>query len=632
MRLSSPPANNALVKLFEVRDSAPDNAEALALEIRVGERYAALAASRLAQDKVDLAVDFLVTAAALAPNNATVVKLTAQLEAKAPGKLAAQRQARVQELVAGGHYNLKRDRLTRPRERNALYRFVQALQLDPQSAAAKAGLRAVADRLLELAANPNASADNIADWRQTAQMIEKRYLHSSSTASVAAMAQTAAPAADDKPAQPSPPAASEPSPTAAVQAEQQPEPEAQSATAEPASAETSADEETAQQERQAQQEAAQALDEWIGMSVTLADDDIKAGRLIAPAQGNALARTRAVLRAAPDDARARSLAQRLVGALTLAALKEGLEPEMGLALLAQAASLLPGDARIGKAQGEVLQRQAQQRAQRAAAKQAARQAAKQAAESQFAPQPEAVAAAPAPSANAKEWVEPVTGMAFALAPKGCYQMGSAEGEADEKPLHKACLDAFWIGKFEVTQAQWMRVMGSSANPSKNAADPNRPVENISWHDTQEFIQKLNELSHANFRLPTEAEWEYACRSGGGDETWSGGADVQAAGWSKDVVGDGDGPYPVGRKQPNGLGLFDMSGNVYEWVADRYERDYYSRAPTQNPRNDSKNSPYQSLRSGSWRNEAVEVRCANRDWIKPNYFLDLIGFRLVRPAS
>ncbi|OSM04322.1 SUMF1/EgtB/PvdO family nonheme iron enzyme [Magnetofaba australis] len=243
-------------------------------------------------------------------------------------------------------------------------------------------------------------------------------------------------------------------------------------------------------------------------------------------------------------------------------------------------------------------------------------------------------AALVPSAPAGDmdqfWTEASTGMQFARVPGGCFQMGSTQGEADERPVHQTCVNGFWMGRYEVTQGQWESVMESRNNPSKFKQGPFYPVENISWMDAQEFIQKLNAKTGQQFRLPTEAEWEYACRSGGKQQTWSGPLPATSVAWFKQSPYESGATHPVGRKQPNGLGLYDMSGNVYEWVSDRYQADFYAHAPRDNPINNSSDSAYQALRGGSWENEARHVRCANRDWLKPNHWLDLIGLRLVRP--
>ena len=125
------------------------------------------------------------------------------------------------------------------------------------------------------------------------------------------------------------------------------------------------------------------------------------------------------------------------------------------------------------------------------------------------------------------WTEPVTDMKFMWVPAGCYQMGSNSGEDDEKPVHEVCLNGFWMSKFEVTQGHYKKIMGT--NPSNFKSGDNYPVEWVSWNDAKNFISRLNEQSGRTFKLPTEAQWEYAARSGGKDQEYAGGNDVSGHG-------------------------------------------------------------------------------------------------------
>ena len=164
--------------------------------------------------------------------------------------------------------------------------------------------------------------------------------------------------------------------------------------------------------------------------------------------------------------------------------------------------------------------------------------------------------------------DPVTGMEFVKVPGGSFEMGchakSGECNNDEWPVRTVRLDGFWIGKHEVTQGQWKRIMGF--NPSSFKKGDNYPVESMSWNDVQEFIRGLNNKSSAKFRLPSEAEWEYACRSGGKAVTFgtrSGGMNKSSGKYG------GGGTVPVGRYQANSRGLHDMSGNGREWGQDKF---------------------------------------------------------------
>ena len=207
---------------------------------------------------------------------------------------------------------------------------------------------------------------------------------------------------------------------------------------------------------------------------------------------------------------------------------------------------------------------------------------------------------------------------------GTFRMGATseqedEADSDEKPVHGVTLSSYYIGKTEVTQALWQAVMGS--NPSRFEGS-DLPVECVSWNDCQEFIQKLNRLTGRNFRLPTEAEWEFACRGGNNSRgyKYSGSNNLGSVAWYED--NSGGQTHPVGTKAPNELGIFDMSGNVWEWCNDWYG-NYTSNSQT-NPTGSQSGSD-RVYRGGSWYGIARNVRSSNRDYINPanrNYDLGL----------
>jgi len=226
-----------------------------------------------------------------------------------------------------------------------------------------------------------------------------------------------------------------------------------------------------------------------------------------------------------------------------------------------------------------------------------------------------------------------TGMSFVFVKGGCYQMGDTfgDGDGDEKPVHEVCVDDFYIGKYEVTQGQWQRIMGSNPSYFSSCGD-NCPVEKVSWNDAQEFIRKLNNQSGKRYRLPTEAEWEYAARSGGKREKWSGTSDESSLGdyaWYN--ANSGSKTHPVGQKRPNGLGLHDMSGNVWEWCQDWYGSDYYSSSGRDNPGGPSSGS-YRVNRGGSWISPAAFTRAADRSGFNPDGRGSTLGFRLALPPG
>jgi formylglycine-generating enzyme len=226
--------------------------------------------------------------------------------------------------------------------------------------------------------------------------------------------------------------------------------------------------------------------------------------------------------------------------------------------------------------------------------------------------------------------DPVTGMEFVFVKGGCYQMGDTfgDGQSHEKPVHEVCVGDFYIGKYEVTQGQWQAVTGSNPSNFSNCG-ANCPVEQVSWNDVWNFMVELNSKSGKHYRLPTEAEWEYAARSGGKSEKYAGGNDVDAAAWYDG--NSGSKTHPVGQKKPNGLGLYDMSGNVWEWCSDWYGSDYYKNSPRDNPQGPASGS-YRVLRGGSWYNRPWGVRAAIRNWDNPDYRFNNIGFRLAVPAQ
>ena len=200
-----------------------------------------------------------------------------------------------------------------------------------------------------------------------------------------------------------------------------------------------------------------------------------------------------------------------------------------------------------------------------------------------------------------------------------------DGEPWEKPVHKACVDRFSIGKYEVTQKEWMLLMDE--NPSYFKKGDNYPVENISWKDAHTFIDKLNKKTGKKFRLPTEAEWEYAARSGGLKESFSGGNTADSVAWFD--KNSGGSTHPVGKKAANKLGIYDMSGNVWEWCLDKWGERYYSKSIRKNPKGPLTGSEY-VVRGGCWGYEYWFVRTANRYKNSIDYHDYQIGFRLVLP--
>jgi formylglycine-generating enzyme required for sulfatase activity len=240
----------------------------------------------------------------------------------------------------------------------------------------------------------------------------------------------------------------------------------------------------------------------------------------------------------------------------------------------------------------------------------------------------------APGDAARVWDDPLTRSRFRLLDPGVFRMGTPPAEERREPqesLHEVRLTrGFYVSETEVTQAAWRRVMGS--NPSHfEACGPRCPVERVNWHDVQRFIGRLNAQGTPGYRLPTEAEWEYACR-GGSPLPFGHRATLS----SRDANINGNYPYqaprgvhrqsttPVGRFPPNAFGLYDMSGNVWEWTAD--DHCPYPAGPATDPIG-ACGSQYKVIRGGSWAFDAGSARCGVRYTHRPQDLGYSLGFRL-----
>ena len=204
---------------------------------------------------------------------------------------------------------------------------------------------------------------------------------------------------------------------------------------------------------------------------------------------------------------------------------------------------------------------------------------------------------------------------------GTFIMGGDES-SDQTPTHSVTLSSYYICKYEVTQALWRAVMGS--NPSKFKGD-NLPVEQVSWNDCQTFINRLNSYTGRNFRLPTEAEWEFAARGGNYNRhyKYSGSNYISDVAWYCDISGNRT--HPVGTKQANELGLYDMSGNVWEWCSDWYGS--YSSYSQSNPTGAT--SGFGRVeRGGNWCGLARYCCSSHRSYYAPGNSFDDLGLRLV----
>jgi formylglycine-generating enzyme required for sulfatase activity len=205
-------------------------------------------------------------------------------------------------------------------------------------------------------------------------------------------------------------------------------------------------------------------------------------------------------------------------------------------------------------------------------------------------------------------------------------MGSESGNEDEHPVHEVTIDPFYIGKFPITVAEFkafLEVTSYDFPQNLLSEFPNHPVTNVNWYDAIKYCNWLGE----DFRLPTEAEWEYAATAGysnnvypWGNRNWNELPELHQL--------FKNGPENVGIFEPNGFGIFDMGMNVHEWCADWYAADYYSRSPSHNPRG-PENGKRRASRGGSWRHQIKITRCAARSSIPPEFRYADYGFRIVR---
>jgi formylglycine-generating enzyme required for sulfatase activity len=215
---------------------------------------------------------------------------------------------------------------------------------------------------------------------------------------------------------------------------------------------------------------------------------------------------------------------------------------------------------------------------------------------------------------------PVEGMVFVEG--GCYMMGDAfgDGDRDERPAHKVCVDDLYLDRTEVTQKAYLEATGEDPSYFKGE---DRPVEKVNLSGAYEYCRKLGK------RIPSEAEWEYAARSGGGKEKYAGTSNDLAVGdYAWHGGNSGGETHPVGTKKPNALGLYDMSGNVSEWTFDKYGRDYYKKSPRKNPKGPAGGKTF-VVRGGSKDSPLRQIRTTYRLREFPYHRYDYFGFRCAR---
>ncbi|MDD2366598.1 MAG: formylglycine-generating enzyme family protein [Desulfuromonadaceae bacterium] len=259
--------------------------------------------------------------------------------------------------------------------------------------------------------------------------------------------------------------------------------------------------------------------------------------------------------------------------------------------------------------------------------------------------------------NASKATEPDHGlyvpdvdMKFMYVPAGCFSMGDTfgDGQGDEKPVHEVCLDSYYMGEYEVSNAQFRMYNpdhSSGSYEGNTLNNDDQPVGSVSWYDAAGYADWLTKKTGRYFRLPTEAEWEYAARGGtNGRNFWdadpvgacryTNGADLTAKSqwqaWATTDCNDGfKVSAPVGSFKPNSYGLYDLMGNAWEWTNDWYDPEYYFKSPVNNPRGSSTGS-LRIPRGGGWGNASECVRVSDRNGFVPDFRVLFLGFRLVSP--
>jgi len=257
------------------------------------------------------------------------------------------------------------------------------------------------------------------------------------------------------------------------------------------------------------------------------------------------------------------------------------------------------------------------------------------------------------AANAETpYVDPSTGMEFVLVKGGCFQMGDSVGDGDpnERPVHEACVADFYLGRNEVTNEQFKKFKpqhNSGTSEGASLDDARQPVVNVSWEEATAFAGWLSRQSGQTYRLPTEAEWEYAARAGSSQSRFWGNNPDEACKYANvaDMAAKKLRPKwttfycddtfavsaPVGSFMANGYGLHDMLGNVWEWCEDVYNSEAYIKLPKDNPEY-AGSGEYRVMRGGGWSNGPLGIRSSHRVGLSPDFGHHALGLRLVKSVK
>lgn len=231
--------------------------------------------------------------------------------------------------------------------------------------------------------------------------------------------------------------------------------------------------------------------------------------------------------------------------------------------------------------------------------------------------------AQAEPAAGSAWTEPTTGMQFVWVPSGCFNQGATDGASKEAPVHQVCVRGYYLGKYEVTQEQYEKLTGNNPSEFKGSK---QPVERVSWIDAEAAAEKMSRQSGTKITLPSESQWEYACRAGAQNNRYCGAGDIADLAWYSD--NSNDTTHDVGGKRPNAWNLFDMTGNVWEWTQDCYN-DSYQGAPSDGSAWNVGDCDDRVTRGGGWNRAASRARVSYRGGDGADHRDDNIGFRLAR---
>ncbi|MEO5376327.1 MAG: SUMF1/EgtB/PvdO family nonheme iron enzyme [Magnetococcus sp. DMHC-6] len=664
-RFIAPDRQNALEKFRFILKIDPNNTDAQAAIESLFDHYLTLA--KKAKNDVDEMNRQLDMANKVRPDDSRIELYRQKINTDLQKKAESEQQQKIHDTLQRAQHYLEADQLTRPEQNNAWTQLQAVLQLDPENGAAKAGIDQLVEKLFrfvdidiqERRLNNPPTRNALEKLRTLEEIRPNEPRIQSARERIGTMylemaTQTQGEKAEqyrqqatlllpkssttDTPSNPLEQLSALPQGEIETLLKQaQDDLEAQRLT-QPSDQNAMVRFKKVLQYDPQNQRALAGLREVAHQLVLFAQQDLKEERLSKPANKNALDRFRLALEVDPNNQEAQQGIRDVARALLKMALEMATKkPNNAEPLFQKAALILPEDEEINLAYQAFKGNNGIQKPLEQAPVATPPPISQPVATTEAPPitnQPPQ--GAPSPLANAEIWREPSTDISFVHLPKGCFQMGSQPNDSDEEPTHEVCVDSFWMGQYEITQEQWVAVMGQRGNPSRFQMGKEYPVDQVSWNEAQLFIKTFSNLTKKQFRLPTEAEWEYACRANT-TTPFSFGATIQPqqANYNANLVyGQGStGVYrrsstPVGSFPPNGFHIFDMHGNLYEWVEDWYEKSYYHTSPKNNPKGGDGTSGMRVLRGGAWYSNPENLRCGYRYRGRPDIQNYGNGMRLV----